>query len=234
MRHFTVWRTGAGLCIALLGTLLCCSQPSRAQVTIGGTNVNNVFPIGTNNYVGEYQEEYTSTAFSGPVSITGIAFKSSATGTITDNLVLSLSTTTAPLTGMSTTYAANKGADNTTVFSGTQAITGLNNGTFDTFFATSPFNYDPSQGNLLLDVFINSNSVALLSFVAGNISPDTSRVFNIGGNGAATFSQGSGLQTQFTVTAISPPSGTPEPGSLALLIGLGATGFAAMRRRARK
>jgi hypothetical protein len=197
-------------------------------VVIGGTNIANVFPFGVNNYVGAYQQVYGNTAFtSGTVTITQIAFASTSPGVRTLNLSLGLSTTTRPVNGLSTNYSENRGPDFTNVFSGVQTFTPTPSaGDFDLVFNITPFTYNPSNGNLLLDVFINSSSGEFVSFVAGNNSPQTSRVFNLAGTGAPTADM-MGLRTQFTAEAI------PEPTTL-LLLGTGLAGVAAKVRKRRK
>jgi len=113
------------------------------------------------------------------------------------------------------------------VFSGVQTFTPTPSaGDFDLVFNITPFTYNPSNGNLLLDVFINSSSGGLVFFVAGNNSPQTSRVFNLGGNGVPTADM-VGLRTQLTADAI------PEPTTL-LLLGTGLAGVAAKVRKKRK
>ena len=216
------------------------AQPSFGAVIVVGTNdgVPNVFPYGSpsgqsNAYKGEYQQAYTSSAFSGPVTISAIGFATTGSAglSVTDTFTLGLSTTSASLSNLSTTYASNIGPDSKTVFSGTQTITSLSNGTFD-FLVTlaTPFIYDPSKGNLLLDVNIASSTGS--SFVAFEATNDavTSRVYNSAGTGTPTFQASYGLVTAFTVT---PLASVPEPGTIAL----GATfvaGVLLVRRRSAK
>ena len=222
--------------VVLGGALLALSlaTTSHAQVTIGNSNSNNVFPFGITSYVGEYQQVYASAAFPGPITITSITFKTlSGFGntSITDNLSLGLSTTSASVSAPSTSYASNKGADFTTVFTGAKVISGGTD-TFDTVFSITPFTYNPALGNLLLDVFVTSNTGGQVVLSAGTGSADTSRIFNSGGSGAATLGSGQGLQTQF---AFRSSSTVPEPGAMALLLGSGMTGcFIAFRRLRRR
>ena len=89
------------------------------------------------------------------MTITDVAFSSEngfPGGTRTDNITVSLSTTTASLASPSSNYAANKGTDFTTVFTGPLTFTSLNNNTFDVVIPIAPFTYNPSGGNLLVDV----------------------------------------------------------------------------------
>jgi hypothetical protein len=222
--------------LAVLATLLCAAGAPRnaaADVVIGTPGgPDNVFPFGTNTYVGEYQQLYTKTAFSGPVSIIGVGFASSALGgqaglSRTLNVTLGLSTSSATLTTMSTNYAANKGADFTQVFNGVVNYTAAGNGTFDLNFTTTPFTYNPGGGNLLLDVVMNSSSGSQIAFVS-TIDPVTTRVYNSGGSGAATVDPNHGLVTIVRTSALA----VPEPGSFALasLVAFAASFGAALRR----
>src|SRR5262249_38763059 len=145
--------------------------------------------------------------------------------TRTLNLTLGLSTTSATPGSPGTNYAANKGPDFTTVFSGTKTFTGAGNGTFDLQFPITPFTYDPSKGNLLLDVVINSSTGGGVFFFFG-ASPDTGRIFNNGGSGAATADPLRGLETRFTVGA----AAVPEPATLAVFGVLAAGAFGVRRR----
>src|SRR5260370_13920921 len=85
-----------------VAVLLVTSQAS-ANTIIGIPDApDNVFPFGTNAYVGEYQQLYSNLAFPAPVSITGLGFASSPVGgnaglSRTLNLTLSLSPTSATL-----------------------------------------------------------------------------------------------------------------------------------------
>ncbi len=213
-----------------IGLLFVLAAFARADIIVGTNNdFNNVYPFG-DSYVGEYQQVYTSAAFPGLETITGLKFASGtalgAGGSHTVTLTIGLSTTSATVASMSTNYATNKGADFTQVFSGTVMYTAAGNNTFDLSFPTSAFAYNPGLGNLLLDVLVASNSGSLVGFDS-NIDSVISRVYNSGGNGAATFASGQGLVTDFVVT----PSRVPEPTSVLLLVSVVALLGTALRRR---
>ena len=216
--------------LLVAAALLSASVAAHADnLTVGGSTGSNVYPFGFSLYTGEYQEAYSATAFSGPVTITALTFFPANGGSISGSYTLSLSTTTKSLNGLSTTYAANLGTDNTLF------ATGYVNGVLT--FTGAGFTYNPSLGNLLLDVTVAVPNATTTFFTAG-CSADTARVFNSGGNGApATInpsncaSLGSdGLLTQFTEVPYTAAAVTPEPSSLALL-GTGLLSVAGIVRR---
>jgi hypothetical protein len=199
-------------------------------ITAGTGTTSNSFPFGDPNYIGEYQQVYDASIFSGAVQITQLSFFAGPgfpSDTITGNYTLRLSTTNVGVGSLSTTYATNIGPDNTLFFSG--AVNHVLS------FAGAPYLFDPSQGNLLLDVFVNTGNSTLSRFAAG-CSVQTNRVFNFSGNsnshgigaspGQCTPNE-YGLETQFTFTAaaIPEPPALPMFGSALLaLIGWGALG----------
>jgi len=194
--------------------LTAAHSAGAGTITIGTAGGLNAFPFSAGDYAagGEYQEIYSSTVFPGPAFLTSIAFVSSGFGPETAHydLKLGLSNTTASVSAPSTNFAANKGPNFTTVFSGPLTDNLLGNGTFDLIFPISPFLYDPGQGNLLLDVVINSATTGGFNAFRTNATPGlTSRVYQSFGTGPAFTDSGGALFTQF---------GIPEPGTLPLLV----------------
>lgn len=205
---------------------------ANADVIIGTRNFDNDFPFGNSTfapYSGEYQQLYSSTAFPGPITITQIQFASAAifsAGTENLDFNMSLETTSASPSAPGG-YADNiaGGTGLTQVFSGSLAYDALVNGTFDLSVPITPFAYDPSDGNLLLDVNIISASGGSVTFMAG-FDPNEGRVFNLSGSGAQTQWGGFGLVTKFVTAS----SAVPEPGPIAMLGCLGLAGVAFLRR----
>lgn len=235
------------LILVTLALLLSSMEHAKADmITIGNPSPlqANVAPFGEASYSGHsYQEVYSASAFSGPVQITDIAF-----GTFSNNggnpkvtssvlnVTLSLSSTSASPNTLVAGYPPNRGADYTQVFSGTQLFTPSYNGSFDLVFAITPFTYNPGNGNLLIEVDVNSIvNVPTNAFSGFLFDPNNSklgRVFELnGGSGATAVGSDQGLVTQFTVNPGA--SATPEPSSLTL-IGIGAIGILGYAWRQRK
>ncbi|MCZ6793785.1 MAG: PEP-CTERM sorting domain-containing protein, partial [Planctomycetota bacterium] len=134
---------------------------------------------------------------------------------------------------------ANVGADDTIVHSGALALSSSDTGPlagpkdFDIVIALStPFFYDPSAGNLLLDVrnFVGASTSIGFFDATGSASDSTSRVYSVGGvnNVTALNNNTAGLVTQFDIAPI------PEPGSVVLVAtGLGCMAFWRRGRRRR-
>jgi hypothetical protein len=221
--------------IVLLLVLLFSVVPLRlaeaSPIVIGSGSSLNGFPFGgvpgPGAYSGEYQQIYLSTAFSGLESIDQVAFESAALGTLSDTFTLGLGTTSASPSDPGTSYAANKRPDFTQVFSGTVVTTLMGGTAFDLIInLNTPFLYDPSQGNLLLDVFLIAASGNGPPFKAG-VSTDVGRLFNLGGSGNPIATPDFGLLTQFDVQPI------PEPLTLTL-VGIGLTASVVARKRKRR
>jgi Carboxypeptidase regulatory-like domain/Domain of unknown function (DUF4214) len=202
---------------------------SRYAFGMDPSNASSSFPDFAAG--GIYQQVYGSSAFTGPVTITQIAIASSSQitsgpGTATYDFKVSLSSTGVAPGRLSTDLAANRGADFVQLFSGQVTSTITANNQFDLLIDITPFTYNPDNGNLLLEVEMNSPTQftggPVLYFRAG-FDSKTSRAANPGGVPGGAFTDGFGLLTRFTTlapTATSPvisgevtdSHGAPVPG----------------------
>jgi hypothetical protein len=209
---------------------LALASPATAQdLTIGTANSNNVFPF--QNYrtslPNRYQQVYSAGAFGSSIFIDAVRFGNTVYGGTINRgeYLVRLSTTPAPVDGLSTDFEANLGGNTTTFFSGILSggarIAGL------------PFLYDPSLGNLLLDVTVFSQeNRSAEPFDADNDMGDAiSRVAVYSfGEGPVT-ADSYGLVTTFETRPGSLPDSTvPEPVSMTL-VGTGLAGLGMLRRR---
>jgi hypothetical protein len=212
---------------AIAGALLAVTSiniPARADVVVGTpSNWNNCIPFSCSATYGTvYQQSYSASAFSGPITITGLAFSAATninpTVSIDGNYSISLSYSANPANSLSSTFANNVGANSTTVFSG---LLGEDNvATFTIPFTTS-FTYDPSLGGLLLSVLVNSSTGSQFQYLqASGPFPDGSeRVFGSGSTGTV---DSAGLVTDFQTAAAVPGPlvGGGLPGLIAACGGL--------------
>jgi hypothetical protein len=163
--------------------------------TIGTTygGIGNGLPFNASGVV-DYEQTYSATAFSGPISFNTITFFDTQIpgSAITNaNYDITFSYTSSPLYS---NYPIS-GTGTETFFDGT--LGGTIAGT--SFSLTGPtFNYDPALGNLLIDVQVTNQQVA----GHGGLDRDAftgvvSRAFDQ--NGAIT-SDNTGLVTQFSTT----------------------------------
>lgn len=182
----------------------------------------------------DYQQVYGSTSFSGTQTITGITFYFSSSGGGSSNVLtgtydIYLSTTTASVDGLSTDAATNRGTDYTLVDTFSEGVD--SNPSF-TISLNSLFSYDPTGGNLLLEVIASNQPSIQNGFGNGYLEADdngfvTSRAYVLG-SGTTLHPDSIGLVTTFDTSPVS----APEPASALLLaMGLLGLGLLALRRR---
>jgi hypothetical protein len=202
----------------------------------------------------ENQQIYSSSFFSGPTTISGVSFRAypgaspgpfSGNSVSVSDLVVKLATTSASPNenagaAPSITFADNLGADVSTVFSGaitlTTAATGAGPQPFDyTVNFSTPFVYNPANGNLVLDFQIPTGATVsgpgfgFLGFdTANDLNDGVFSVVNINSGSSAT----GVLSTAATITAFQTSAAVPEPAAWAFMIcGLLMTGSALRLRR---
>jgi hypothetical protein len=214
--------------------------PASLAGTEGNTNNGapfNIAPFALSSM--RYQQVYAADEFSEPLLITAIEFRPDINGaafsSILSNVQIDLSTSAAAPDALNSIFATNVGADNTTVFSGalnlSSTFTGPAGGpkAFDiSIVLSTPFLYDPSLGNLLLDVRNfggGTTTVFDAQFAEGDFS---SRVFSSDVSSLSGSTDSLGLVTRFQTAAA--PTAVPEPASMTLF----ATGIASLLVRARR
>jgi len=195
----------------------------NANATVEGDALLASAPF---NNSSRYQQIYGASQFgSAPVFITQIAFRPdsaqpSAISQLITQFRIDLSTTSLTVANLSSTFANNLGANNTTVFNAPITLTSSNlagpgnTKQFDTIFTlTTPFLYNPALGNLLMD--LRNFGASGNTFYDGQIDASqliTRLVFADGSPSSTTGTvQGGGLVTEFITVAV------PEPSTIALI-----------------
>jgi len=200
----------------VIGALLVLSTFDRAKANTvlaqnGPHAAFNAIPFSSLSGTGRYQEVYSSSLFGGPVLITSLAFSPSDSTLYSANVDLRMTTTMVGVGSLSPNLDSNFTVPLTTVYSNptfSENVTGGSE-TFSLVFTfTNSFVYDPAQGNLLFDLLISGQNVAL-SFSRCGSGPILSRAWNTAGFG--NNADGVGLRTLIGFEPV------PEPGSFVLL-----------------
>jgi hypothetical protein len=171
--------------------------------------------------VSHYQQVYAAQDFPGALAITALTFFHTQ---FPDRSALSKATYTLSLSTVSANVLTfnsliNVGADNAQLFNGPLPASAPVGSSFT--LGGGSFSFDPSKGNLLLDIVISAGE-------DGDVPLDSRSaafgIFSRATNGSNTGTMGYGLVTRFEVV--------PEPSGTALLIaGSSVLGFPWLRRR---
>lgn len=211
--------------ILVFFAVLALAPASQAALIVGSNDGGNCYPFscGPGDGLTVYQEVYDANAFPGTLAFNQISFFQWQAGSIdTATYTISFSTTTKPVMGLDgSDYTANQGAD--------EKLFGVFNlsGTMPAVltFTGSTFNYNPSNGNLLMTVLISGASPlgGYNSFFQADYNGQaTSRMW--WPDGEISTNDTGALVTEFGT------SGVPEPATYAM-IGLGLAGLALFKRR---
>ncbi len=199
-----------------------------ANLTIGTPTTGNCLPFGCafNDYANtRYQQVWTGSAFGGPVTITSLAFEFYAGGALPvgPTFEISLSTTARAVNEIDDfAFDSNVGADDMVIHAG--SIVGNFDGTWLVFDGFS-FDFDPSAGNLLMDMDVAGAMIGYFTyFRSSEAASEFSRAHNMG----AAFDNW-GLVATFGIESAS--AAVPEPAAWAMMIiGFGLVGAASRRR----
>ena len=236
------------LAISLTQSFASASGPLVQVPNLSGFgNSNNVAPFFTGFAPMRYQQIYAASAFPQGGTIDKFMFRSdeqfgSKYGPTSIDLQVAFAYAATTVNNPSTVFANNIGTDFTVVLDG--VITRSNNGPLPTssfdfvFDVANTFNYDPTKGDLLVQILARNRGLQFTSFDA-SLSPQqnvTARIVSDGTTSGLTATTGMlnnidplqpyGLVTQFEFVSV------PEPSCLALAI-FGAMIFGVSRSRSR-
>ncbi|MDE2184596.1 MAG: PEP-CTERM sorting domain-containing protein [Alphaproteobacteria bacterium] len=214
---------------AAIAAAVAMASSQAFALTIGNNDGGNCYPFscGPSDGLTQYQEAYNSSAFSGPLSFDQVSFGLESPGPMdSGTYTVSFYLSTGPFNSLSSNMASNEGT-----FLGTLGTFNIG-GTMPTTLALtgSTINYDPSMGDLLMNVDISNGSAlgGYNSFFAADYTgADVSRAWNSSTNGPSGSDTGA-LQTTFSDVAV------PEPSTWAMLaFGLSMIGLTLGLRRKR-
>lgn len=209
-----------------LATLASTSASAATSVTVGHATTGNCYPFScmAGDSTLHYQQIYAASSFGGAaLNVDSVSFFKDYAGNMTPSTFLvSFWLTANPVNGMSSSASANEG----TLLSnfGTFSLGGAMPDTLT--LDGSNFVYNPTLGNLVMDVQVTSGPAASGYYSFFDADTSGSATMRGYGNGDHLSVGTSALVTRFNVSAV------PETSTTALLAaGLGLLGVAARRRR---
>jgi hypothetical protein len=214
----------------------------HADVTVGNYDSGNCYPFlcndsGTSTGPSiDYQQAYTHTAFTGVTTITNLEFYYAAqfggsSTMINGTYAIYLGTSANPYNALSSNQVANRSADWTLVDTLTVNNNGCDFNPVCTINLTTPFTYNPANGDLLLEIQVTNQANIPNGSGNGYNEADSSgsvtqRTWCLGAHDCTSASVDStGLVTTFSTNTT-----VPEPGTL-LMLGSGILGIAGVIRR---
>lgn len=218
----------------LLTSFALVTGNAAADVTFDATGANNCIPLNGCG-AGVYQQVYSSTPFgSSPQEILGIKFKAAqdqyghAFGPSMLNLTIDLSTTAISPATITNNPAVNLGTNDAIVFSGNAVLSSSGANMFDVHIPfTTPYLYNPAQGNLLVGINVASGSTG--GQLDWGYSLLVGRAYEFVAGSGYRGEPYSGLATQFVTSPV------PEPEIYAMMTaGLALFGFAGRCKKRRK
>jgi hypothetical protein len=223
--------------------MLGIETANAAPITIGVADTGNCYPALCNDSgtsVGQnidYQQVYSASAFSGPLTITSISFFfapqfGGSSLILPGNYIIDLAYAANGVGALSNTLNSNIVGGSESLFASASSGGNDSANPTATINGQTPFNYDPANGDLLLEIIASDQSNVPNGSGNGYFEADetgtvTSRAYCITSLGC--FANTTGLVTEFNLEA-SDPAPVPEPVTLSIF-GAGLAGAIGMRRR---
>lgn len=209
---------------------LAFAAPANAAPVVFGSPTPSFTGDCTPGCTPSFQTVYSGAAFGvSPVSISTISYfladvGISGPGLNTSTYTITLSTSVNPVGSLSSNFADNVGPDVATFYVGIPAVPATA-GWFT--FSGSPFAYNPTAGDLLVDIQTTGNNFIYSSYEGSGFNAQRLYSFAVNDVSGQVNSPGYHIVTQFNAAAV------PEPAAWAMMvIGFGMVG-AVVRNRSR-